>query len=220
MRIALIGMSGAGKSLWSSLLSRRGFDRFGCDEEIGRRLVDAGAIPDASMDSLGRWMGFPYQTGFPRREARYLSLETTVMDELLTGLEAGTPDDTSPPLVIDTTGSVIYTGESILRRLRQQAVVVYLSLAAQDCQRLCRAYVDQPRPVVWRQHYFKKKAERNQDALKRCYRGLIGDRQARYRQVAHLDIRCLPASHRPPDIDALLARVKAFLNHQRPSHAL
>ena len=220
MRVALIGMSGAGKSLWSSILARQGFDRFGCDDEIGRRMVDDGDIPDASVDSLGRWMGFPFQAGFALRERRYLSLETMVMSELLIRLESGLPDETTRPLVIDTTGSVIYTGASVLQRLRQQAVVVYLSLSTKDQEKLCRAYVDHPRPVVWRQHYRKQSAESDRNALKRCYDALVADRETRYRKVAHLEIQFRPTSGRAPDTDALLTRVNAFLKHQRPSNAI
>ena len=114
MRITLIGMSGSGKSLWSSVLSRHGFHKLGCDNAIGRRLVDGGELSEGSLDLIGRWMGFPFETGFARREALYLDHEKAVMDQFLTELETRPADDASP-VVIDTTGSVIYTGKRYVR---------------------------------------------------------------------------------------------------------
>ena len=215
MRIALIGMSGSGKSFWSQVLSREGFKTFGCDDEIGRRLVDAGKISDPSIDSLGRWMGFPFTAGFAQREAHYLSLETTVLDEMLSELENRPASNASLPLVIDTTGSVIYTGDSIMQRLRRQTVVVYLSLPPDKREALRQAYIVNPRPVVWQQHFLRKAGEGDQAALRRCYYNLIEDRDTRYRQYSHLEIEWQPTASHPPSIDTLLTPVKSFMQHQR-----
>jgi len=218
MRIALIGMSGSGKSFWSSVLSRHGFKAFGCDDEIGRHLAAAGKIPDLSIDSLGRWMGFPFTPGFAKREAHYLSLEARVMDEMLSGLEDQPENDASTPLVVDTTGSVIHTGEAIMKRLRQQAVVIYLALPIRHREALRQAYVANPRPVVWQQHFLKNPGENDRDALKRCYYNLLEDRETRYRQYAHLEIQWQPTPDRAPAIDTLLAPVTAFLKHRQSSN--
>ena len=217
MRIALIGMSGSGKSFWSSILSRHGFHKLGCDNAIGRRLVDGGELSEGSLDHIGRWMGFPFETGFARREALYLDHEKAVMDQFLTELETRPADDASP-VVIDTTGSVIYTGRVIHQRLRQQTVVVYLSTSAAFRQALHRAYVANPRPVLWQQHFQKKIGEDNPSALKRCYKNLIADRDARYRQYAHLEVLCDPTPDRTLDVDTLLAPVTSFLDQRRSSH--
>lgn len=217
MQITLIGMSGSGKSLWSSALSRHGFRKLGCDNAIGRRLVDGGELSEGSLDLIGRWMGFPFETGFARREALYLDHEKAVMDQFLTELETRPADDASP-MVIDTTGSVIYTGKAIRQRLRQQTVVVYLSTSAAFRQALHRAYVANPRPVLWQQHFQKKTGEDNQSALKRCYKKLIADRDARYRKYAHLEILCDPTPDRPQEVDTLLAPITSFLEQRRTSH--
>jgi shikimate kinase len=217
MRITLIGMSGSGKSLWSSVLSRHGFLKRGCDNEIGRRLVDDGELSEGSLDLIGRWMGFPFETGFARRETLYLGHEKAVMDQFLTELEARPADDASP-VVIDTTGSVIYTGKAIRQRLRQQTVVVYLSTSAAFRQALHRAYVANPRPVLWQQHFQKKIEEDNRSALKRCYKNLLADRDARYRQYAHLEVLWDPTADRTLEVDTLLAPVRSFLEQRRSSH--
>jgi shikimate kinase len=217
MRIALIGMSGSGKSFWSSVLSRHGFHKLGCDNAIGRRLVDGDELSEGSLDQIGRWMGFPFETGFARREALYLDHEKAVMDQFLTELETQPADDASP-VVIDTTGSVIYTGSAIRQRLRQQTVVVYLSTSAAFRQALHQAYVANPRPVLWQQHFQKNTGEDNRSALKRCYKNLLADRDARYRRYAHLEILWDPKPDRDQDVDTLLAPVTAFLEQRRASH--
>lgn len=218
MRITLIGMSGSGKSLWSSVLSRHGFQYLGCDREIGRRLVDDGRLSAGALDLIGRWMGFPFEAEYTQREALYLGHEKAVMDRFLTELESRPQNQGSPPVVIDTTGSVIYTGQAIRKRLRQQTVVVYLSTSPAYRQALHRAYVENPRPVLWQQHFQKKKDEDDQAALKRCYASLLADREARYRQYAHLEIQWDPTPDRTPEVDALLAPVTSFLEQRPSSH--
>ena len=219
MRITLIGMSGSGKSFWSSVLSRQGFHYLGCDREIGRRLVDEGRLSAGSLDSIGRWMGFPFEAEYTRRETLYLGHEKAVMDRFLAELECRPPDPASPPVVIDTTGSVVYTGKTIRQRLRQQTVVVYLSTSPAYRQALHRAYVENPRPVLWQQHFKKRKGEDDQAALKRCYADLLADRETRYRYYAHLEICWDPVLDPSPDVDTILAPVKAFLAQEQSSHA-
>lgn len=218
MRIALIGMSGSGKSFWSSVLSHHGFKAFGCDDEIGRHLTETGTISDFSIDSLGRWMGFPFTPGYAKREAHYLALEARIMDEMLSSLEDPPVNDTSTSIVIDTTGSVIYTGDAIMKRLRKQTVVVYLSLPTRYREALRQAYIANPRPVVWQQHFLKNPGENDRDALMRCYYDLLEDREARYRQNAHLEIQWQPTADQQPAIDTLIAPVTAFLKNRQSSN--
>jgi len=219
MRITLIGMSGSGKSFWSSVLDRHGFQYLGCDREIGRRLVDEGQLSAGSLDLIGRWMGFPFEAGYTQREALYLDHEKAVMDRFLTALENRPPGQASPPVVIDTTGSVIYTGKVIQKRLRQQTVVVYLSTSTAYRQALQRAYVENPRPVLWQQQFKKNSGEDDQAALKRCYANLLADRETRYRHYAHLEICWDPVIESAPEVDTILAPVNAFLAQDRSSHA-
>jgi shikimate kinase len=219
MRITLIGMSGSGKSFWSSVLSRHGFQYLGCDREIGRRLVEDGQLRAGSLDRIGRWMGFPFEAAYTQREALYLSHEKAVLDRFLTELESRPPDRAAPPVVIDTTGSVIYTGKAIRKRLRQQTVVVYLSTSSSYRQALHRAYVENPRPVLWQQHFQKKMGEDDMAALKRCYADLLADRETRYRHYAHLEICGDPVIESAPEIETILTPVNAFLAQERSPHA-
>lgn len=215
MRIALIGMSGAGKSFWSGVLRRQGFEAFSCDDHIGRRLAAAGEIPEAAFEHLGRWMGFPFEPGFARREARYMALERAIMEELLTELEALPSGKRAPDLVVDTTGSVVYTGEAVMQRLQRETVVIYLSQPAAQHAVLRRSYEKNPRPVIWHGHFEKNGRETDRQALKRCYANLLAERERLYRRYAHLEIQWDPAAGQPPSAEALIAPATAFLNPQR-----
>ncbi len=83
MRLSLIGMSGSGKSHWSMRLAEIGFHRFCCDEMIARNLSAELTRADGTVMALGEWMGFPYEPHYKEREARYLTYEVRVLDEIL-----------------------------------------------------------------------------------------------------------------------------------------
>ena len=78
MRITLIGMSGSGKSLWSSVLSRHGFHKLGCDNAIGRRLVDDDELPYAVSRALT-------MASIRRRTGECLMLHAAGLDNRLIG---------------------------------------------------------------------------------------------------------------------------------------
>jgi shikimate kinase len=158
-------------------------------------------------------MGFPFEADYARREALYLSNECRVLEELLDELEAAPSNGgTGSHLVIDTTGSVVYTGDAILQRLRQQTVVIYLALPPAYRAALLRAYERRPRPVLWREHFKPNDGESQQDALRRCYAHLVEARDQLYRRYAHLEILWEPSSRQAPDVKTLLAPASAFLN--------
>lgn len=210
MRIALIGMSGAGKSYWSHRLAQSGFKCFGCDDVIGRELVRRLDLADSSIAGVGRWMGFPYEDGFEDREAQYLELERRVLDRFLSELELG-PDDPAASCVIDTTGSVVYLDDELLGRLCRASVVVYLVSPPDQRQDLLAAYRACPRPVVWQGHFRPSPGEDRAAALARCYMALVDDRDRRYRRYAHLTIELPPPAEPTADPERLLAPVRAYL---------
>lgn len=210
MRIALIGMSGTGKSFWSQRLAQNGFERFGCDDHIGRRLVQRLGLGDSSIEAIGRWMGLPYEAGYKERERQYLELEHRVLADFLDALalQAEAP---APPCVIDTTGSVIYLAHELLERLGRMTVVVHLAAAPEKRQTLLSAYRSRPRPVVWHGHFQPQPGEAPAAALSRCYMNLFDDRDRRYRRHAHLNLELPPpgAHHAAPDI--LLRPIQDYL---------
>ena len=83
------------------------------------------ARPDGSTMELGEWMGFPYESHYKDREAKYLDYEIEVLKEVLDYLEKE-KNNRERNIVVDTTGSVIYTGDENLNRLRETTTMVHL----------------------------------------------------------------------------------------------
>ena len=130
MLLSLIGMAGTGKSYWANKLAEHGFKLFCCDDLISKKLASLLKRPDGTTMRMGEWMGFPFHDGHNKRESKYLAFEIEVLNEILDYLEDhdNNPDE---DVVVDTTGSVIYTGKGILKRLRQYTTVVHLAITPQ-----------------------------------------------------------------------------------------
>lgn len=187
MRLSLIAMSGSGKSYWAHQLAGIGFKCFSCDEMIASRLYDELLQADGSLMPMGKWMGLPYQQGYLKRESKYLANEKKVLKEIFRFIENDYSDPGSN-IVIDTTGSVIYTGEEILDKLRQYTTVVYLATPPQIQDQMYRAYLARPRPVLWRGKFKKNSHEKNKEALARCYPDLLTYRARLYKHYSHITI--------------------------------
>src|SRR5690349_2515878 len=105
MFLTLIGMSGVGKSACAAALAARGFQVIDCDALIAARLQAVTGYSEASLEELGRWMGFPYEADFRRREDLFMACEQDVLRDVLAQATASTATQNC---VIDTGGSVIY----------------------------------------------------------------------------------------------------------------
>ena len=185
LRLALIGMSGAGKTFWSKKLAAQGCAMVSCDDRIGERLkshLAAGGYE--GINGVAAWMGWPDSGSYSEREALYLAEEIHVLDETLSSLE----HDRERPLILDTTGSVIYVGNNLLYRLRKLMTVVYLAASETDRQLLIERYLNDPKPVLWRGAFVAKPAEKPRDTVTRCYPGLIEARRRGYEALAHVTI--------------------------------
>lgn len=187
MRLAFIGMSGSGKSYWSSLLAEHGFKRYCCDDLIDARLSRDLTRPDGSRMTLGEWMGFPYEPGYAERESIYLAMERDVLVGILHDL-AGKPASAKPDVVIDTTGSVVYTGEGLLGELRSCTTMVYFAAPASYRRELLDAYLRNRRPILWRGMFRKEPGESDDHALVRCYENLLVARRELYESLADVVI--------------------------------
>lgn len=187
MCLSLIGMAGSGKSYWSMKLVEHGFRRFCCDDLIAAKLDPELTRPDGTTMELGQWMGFPYEPQYRERESKYLACEIEVLAEILEYLESrkSNPEE---KIVLDTTGSVIYTGERILRRLRRYTTVIYLSIPPEVRGQLLKAYVSNPHPMLWRNVFSKDPDETEQEALARCYPRLVVARERLYEHYANVSI--------------------------------
>ena len=185
MHLSLIGMSGSGKSYWSTELAELGYLRFCCDELIADKLAAELNRSAGTAVDLGGWMGFPYEPPYKEREDKYLACEIEVIGEILDYLSGSNPDE---KVVVDTTGSVIYTGKDMLERLKSNSTVVHLTTPPEVKQRMLRVYLGQPRPVLWREVFSKKRGETNEESLARCYPLLLFSRQRLYEQYADVTI--------------------------------
>jgi len=168
-------------------LVEHGFRRFCCDDLIAAKLDPELTRPDGTTMELGQWMGFPYEPHYRERESKYLTYEIEVLTEILEYLESrkSNPEE---KIVLDTTGSVIYTEERILRRLRRYTTVIYLSIPPEVRGQLLKAYVSTPHPMLWRNVFSKEPDETQQQALARCYPRLVVARERLYEHYANVTI--------------------------------
>jgi hypothetical protein len=96
--------------------------------------------------------------------------------------------DRAHDLILDTTGSVIYTGNNVLFRLRRQMTVVYLAASAEAQELLIERYLCDPKPVLWRGAFAPKKGETPRETVARCYPALIAARRQSYEALAHCTV--------------------------------
>lgn len=180
-------MAGSGKTHWSKKLAECGFKRFGCDELIASQLAPELTTPDGNSIGVAEWMGFPYDSRYREREAKYLACEKRVVSEVAQYLEGGAydPDEC---VVVDTTGSLVYTGDAVLNRLRLCTKMVFLSTPHALQERLLEAYLSKPHPMVWRDMFEIYPEESRKKALWRCYPKLFSFRERVYRQYADVTI--------------------------------
>ncbi len=213
MILSLIGMSGSGKTHWSRTLSAHGFPRISCDDRVEERLISGSLLSreEGGIAGVARWMGQPYEPGYDERQAAYLDAEARVMKEILDALERDKPRD----LVIDTTGSVVYLGDEICRRLQASTVVVYLETSPQEIEEMLARYLEDPKPVVWGESFRRREQETDRDALVRCYRGLLDYRKALYERYASVRIPASWLRKEQTDAEEFLSVVRRYLQNSQ-----
>lgn len=189
MKLSFIGMSGVGKSYWAKQLAQAGWYHLDCDAMIAVRMSEVICVgPDEEpVHALGQWMGMPWTDRFVDRESQYLKLEQKVTSTAIKAADDRT-QDTIDKVVIDTTGSVIYTGQAVLESLKQSTRVVYFDVPDDVCQRMVDLYLTEPKPVLWQGGYRPTPGEPRPDALARCYAWLLQDRNRQYRELADVVI--------------------------------
>lgn len=190
LRLALIGMSGSGKTFWANRLAEAGHPVISCDARIEERLrAELRPGGHRGTEGVAAWMGWPDRGTYPERAAKYLAAEVAVMDETLTALER----DPARELVLDTTGSVVYTGEAVGARLRRLVTVVYFEASPEEQALLIARYVCVPKPVLWRDAYRPLEGEAASETVGRCFPALLEERRRLYEVWAHcvLPIRVL-----------------------------
>src|ERR1700690_1626012 len=108
LKLSFIGMSGAGKSHWGQKLAAAGFRVISIDDRIEQKLTpDLAAGEYRGIGGVAAWMGWPDQPAYREREQKYLTSEIGSMREALDKIATTSGEG----IVLDTTGSVIYSGE-------------------------------------------------------------------------------------------------------------
>jgi shikimate kinase len=186
LRLALVGMSGAGKTFWTKKLAESGVPAISCDDRIEQKLSSRLAAGGYSgIHGVAAWMGWPDSATYAERESEYLTQEIHALDEVLTELEK----QPQKSLALDTTGSVIYAGNNLLMRLRRQMKIVYLAATAEEQQLLIARYLSDPKPVLWRGAFQPKPKESPRETVARCYPMLIAARRQSYEALAHCTLQ-------------------------------
>ena len=183
MHISLIGMSGSGKSYWSERLQKEnGFRRFCCDEIIRHKLnIQLSDTRLSSLEDVSRWMDLPYSEGFTERQDMYLRAEKEVMLEIFEYVRQFAANEN---VVIDTTGSVVYLGNTICSQLKQATRVVYLFCPPEYEEQMFEQFLKQPKPVAWINNYRPLEGEDTRATLERCYPKLLQSRRELYFRYA------------------------------------
>ena len=208
LRLAFIGMSGAGKTFWTRLLASAGYESVCCDQQIEARLaVNLANGGFGGINGVAAWMGWPDSPTYAERESDYLANETAVLDEVLTRLEKNPTES----LVLDTTGSIIYTGNNLLMRLRRHTTLVYLAASPEERQMLIERYLNDPKPVLWRGAFQPRPGEKPRDTVVRCYPALMAARRQSYEALAHCTIPLGELRTMPQTAEAFLERVQQGL---------
>jgi len=206
LRLALVGMSGAGKTFWTRRIADAGVPTRSCDDAIEEKLAPrlaAGGF--AGINGVAAWMGWPNSPRYLEREAEYLREEIRTLDEILSELE----NDPRKSLVLDTTGSVIYTGNHMLLRLRKLLQVVYLAASDGEQQLLVERYLSDPKPVLWRGAFVARAGETPEETVARCYPNLLAARRQSYAALAHSTLEVAELRELPHTAEAFLAKVRA-----------
>lgn len=183
MRIALIGTSGSGKSHWSSKLEEEfGFKRFSCDELIEEKLKTV--LDGTGIHALAAWMGEPYEEHYAETSKKYLEFEEEVLKDIVEILKSSSDEK----IVVDTTGSFIYTSEKIRAELKKLSKTVYLEVPTEARDEVFELYFSDPKPIIWGNSFNMQEGEDKKKALARCYHDLMEFRTAEYEKHADITI--------------------------------
>lgn len=185
MRISLIGTSGSGKSYWSSKFEEElGYQRFSCDELIEKKLCKVLAPYGTGIHALAAWMGEPFEERYKETSEKYLQFEEEVLNEIVEELKTSRNDK----IIVDTTGSFIYTGKRLREKLKALSTIVYLEVPTEARDEVFALYFSDPKPIIWGNSFSMQTNEDPRLALARCYHDLMEFRTAEYEKHAEITI--------------------------------
>lgn len=171
LRLAFIGMSNIGKSY----TAKRVADRFNFTlVEVDKLIWEELGHDD--MASFAEWQGQPYSENYSEREDKSIGLETMATRKALSVKSCNT--------ILDTTGSVIYTGDRVLKELSRTHYVVYIQATEDALVRLKLQYFQQPKPLIWKSYFEQELGQSDKDAVLASYPKLLEARAESYEALA------------------------------------
>jgi hypothetical protein len=179
-------MSNIGKSHWARhLAEHEGYERVDCDALVEDKLAgELVRLGYKGLHDVAKWMGQPFDAQYPDTSRKYLAFEREVMLETLERIRSAPAN----PLVIDTTGSVIYVGDDVAAELKALTRVVYFEASHHHVAKLFDRYIAHPKPVIWGDSFAPLEGETPEDALRRCYPNLLDYRAHCYSALAHVQL--------------------------------
>ena len=173
---------------------------------ISERLIKKLGIKVQSSFEMHAWVGFPDEESHAEHAALYFETEIEVMQEIIAYLEQADP---SEQIVVDTSGSAIYTPESVMQTLGSLTKMVYLAVTPEMIDMMLAKYLQKPVAVLWNGHFQPKAEESRQETFSRCYPNLLSTRDRLYRKYAEQIVG--PEVHRSQAIgtEEFLAILKA-----------
>ena len=175
LKIAFIGMSNIGKSYTAlRLATRYEFKLIEVDKIIWENLGHD------SMEAFAQWQGHPYTQGYSERERESIALESQATRAALNTQEQNP--------IIDTTGSVIYVDQDVLKKLKQDYYVVYIEAMQDHIERLKVQYFKHPKPLIWAGHYKKIDGLSESESILQCYPKLLESRAKSYAKLADVTL--------------------------------
>ncbi len=183
MIVTLVGISGSGKSFWSKKLEKKGFIRICCDDLIEEKLShELKKLGYTGIQDVAKWMGYPYEHRYKKTSAKYLQYEIEVMREVIEKIKTASDEN----IVVDTTGSLIYTHADILNQLSQYSKMVYLHTPYRVKRQMFELFVRDPKPIIWGDAFSLQEGESPKEALARCYEKLLLFRTDKYKKLAEI----------------------------------
>lgn len=186
MIISLIGMSGVGKTYWSKKLEKIGWIRFSVDDLIEKKLEkELKSSGFAGIADVAKWMEQPFEKHYSQRSQIYLQFEKESMENIFEKIKRISDNKN---VVIDTTGSVIYTGIKIMLTLSRLSKIINLSIPKSVQEKMYQLYLEEPKPVIWGDVFKKTDGESDLEALSLYYPKLLQYRLRLYKKYTHIEL--------------------------------
>ncbi|PIZ64155.1 hypothetical protein COY16_00135 [Candidatus Roizmanbacteria bacterium CG_4_10_14_0_2_um_filter_39_13] len=209
MIISLIGMSSAGKTYWAKRIEEEGYLRLSCDDIIEDKLQPELSIHGYSgLADVAEWMGFPYEDYYQYTSKKYLEAEEEAMNDILNKVEKLTNGST-PKIVVDTTGSGIYTSAKVQSRLKQLTEIIYLEIPKEQKGLMAKEFIRDPKPLIWGDKFNLQPFENPKKALIRCYPDLLEYRSKQYEKLADFTIKYKDHKSNAMDADRFIRHISS-----------